>query len=537
MQLILGDQSGYNAAIRCQLRTLRCIHYHRLLNQGDPFFRPHSVRTNFCILATRRPFESVRHSRKRRRALKAQSAYQSRNPRVAMKSDFIGGTIAVISAFMSIFGVNLQKYSHDKEELRAVQRPYTMRPIWWVGMICVVGASLGDFLALGFAPQTLVASLGGGSTILGNCLMSHFWLKQSLYLTDIVGVGFVSLGVVVLAAASEEDEGHYQMDQIYALMEAAPFILYALITTAFCMTLYMRARRSKAPALRVASNDKEDARVDDVQEKKRELASKQKNSEGSPALDEPSKSKGAMMSPFPSPIFGNHLSLSPMDNDVSDHLDEIELSSLKVGKYDESEIEKHTLIIDPKLPLYWAAISGTIGGQSVLLAKCVVELISSTVSGDNQFQYFGTYVLCAGMAATLLTQTHTLNLATMCGDTMSSYPVFQGFWITMSNISGVVFFQQAGNFTKTQWVMFPTAILLVAVGIYLVSKHEKFGNFVKYSIAMPISLSSPRQHDIVAQSFVFRVSTPQKLQEEEYASSTESSDSPDEHSRRTLEVV
>lgn len=245
-----------------------------------------------------------------------------------------------------------------------------------------------------------------------------------------------------------------------------------------------------------------------------------------------------MMSPFPSPFWRPPFAVpmgKRLPGEEDDHLEEIELSSLKIGKYDESEIEKHTLIIDPKLPLYWAAISGTIGGQSVLLAKCVVELISSTVSGDNQFQYFGTYVLCAGMAGTLLTQTHTLNLATMSGDTMSSYPVFQGFWITMSNISGVVFFQQAHNFTRTQWIMFPVAILLVALGIYLVSKHEKFGNFVKYSIAMPISLSSPRQHDIVAQSFVFRVSTPQKLQED-YASSTESS-SPDEHSRRTLEVV
>uniref|UniRef100_A0AAV1U7K9 Magnesium transporter n=1 Tax=Peronospora matthiolae TaxID=2874970 RepID=A0AAV1U7K9_9STRA len=470
-----------------------------------------------------------------------------------MRSDFIGGAIAILSAFLSIFGVNLQKYSHDKEELRAVPRPYTMRPIWWVGMICVVAASLGDFLALGFAPQTLVASLGGGSTILGNCLMSHFWLQQSLYLTDIIGVAVVSLGVIVLAAASEEDEGHYEMDQVYELMAAPPFILYVLVTTAFTMTLYMRARRSKAPALRVASADKDDARVDDVQEKKRQLAaalSKKKAEQTSHEVtdevltaDETKPSRrGALMSPFPSPVCGGHLSLSPRGNhhglggDEDEQLEEIELSSCKVGKYDECEIEKQTLIIDPKLPLYWAAISGTIGGQSVLLAKCVVELISSTVSGDNQFLYFGTYVLCLGMAATLLTQTHTLNLATMTGDTMSSYPVFQGFWITMSNISGVVFFQQAHNFTKTQWITFPTAIALVALGIFMVSKHEKFGHLVKYSIAMPISLSSPRQHDIVAQSFVFRVSTPQKLHEEDYASSTESS-SPDEHSRRVLEVV
>ncbi|RLN60232.1 hypothetical protein BBJ29_004813 [Phytophthora kernoviae] len=433
-----------------------------------------------------------------------------------MKSDFLGGSIAVVGAVLSIFGVNLQKYSHDKEALRTVQRPYTKRPIWWVGMTCVVLASVGDFAALAFAPQTLVASLGGA---------------------------LVTVGVVVLAAASEEDAGHYQMDQIYQFMQAAPFILYALLTTAFCMTLYMRARRSKAPALRVASNDKEDARVDDLQEKKRELAAKnqgEKTSEESPALDE-SRNGKALMSPFPSPIFGDRLALSPLGHSLpgeeDDHLDEIELSSLKIGKYDESEIEKHTLVIDPKLPLYWAAISGTVGGLSVLLAKCVVEMITSTISGDNQFKFFGTYVLCAGMVATLLTQTHTLNLATMSGDTMSSYPVFQAFWISMSNISGVVFFQQAHNFTKAQWIMFPTAIGFVMMGIYLVAKHEKFGSSIKYSIAMPISLSSPRQHDIVAQSFVFRVSTPQKSHDEDYASSTESSDSPDEHSLKDVEVV
>jgi multidrug transporter EmrE-like cation transporter len=448
-----------------------------------------------------------------------------------MKSDLIGGAIAVVAAFASIFGVNLQKYSHDKEELRANPRPYHLRPIWWVGMICVVAASLGDFFALGFAPQTLVASLGGGSTILGNCLLSRFWLKPSLYITDITGVALVTVGVVILAAASEEEEGHYKMDQIYKLMEAAPFLLYCFITTAFVMTLYLRVRRSKAPALRVAAEKDGEGRVEDLQMKKIELAAiaaknKQDDSEN-PAkedeLEEEHISRSAMMSPFPSPIWGDTISLSPrgrIPGEEDDNLDEIEhtlakLKSFSDRKY-EGEVEKHTLIIDPKLPLYWAAISGTVGAQSVLLAKCVAEMISSTFSGDNQFAYFGTYVLVGGMVATLLTQTHTLNMATMTGDTMSAYPVFQAFWISMSNISGVVFFQQAHNFTSAQWMMFPSAIAFVLVGVFLISKHQKFGNRIKYSVAMPISLSSPRQHDIVAQSFVFRVMTPQKIQEVDF---------------------
>ena len=151
----------------------------------------------------------------------------------------------------------------------------------------------------------------------------------------------------------------------------------------------------------------------------------------------------------------------------------------------EGEIEKHTY-----LPLYWAAISGTIGAQSVLLAKCVMELIWATVDGENQFKFFGTYVLLAGMVATLLTQTHALNMATMHGDTMSTFPVFQAFWIGMSNISGIVFFQQAHNFNQTQWIMFPSALVLVMTGIYLISKHEKFGSSVKYSFELAMFVQS-----------------------------------------------
>ncbi|CCI40398.1 hypothetical protein ABG067_004863 [Albugo candida] len=452
-----------------------------------------------------------------------------------MKSDVIGGAIAIIASTLSIFGVNVQKLSHNKEELRSKPRPYHLRPLWWLGMFCVVGASLGDFLALGFAPQTLVASLGGGATILGNCLMSRFWLKQNLYITDVIGVTMVTLGVVVLAAASEE-EGHFTMEQIYQLMQAAPFILYCFLTTSFVMTLYMRARRSLAPALRAFSNkNQQDQATQDhglqaIEEAVSSPRAMSMKSDGQLGTNECKDTrtrmqivvnslKGAkkcdsLTSPFPSPVRPISLDTSSRSHRMAgkDDLDDIHCNTSDGIFKDsiESQVRKQILVIDPKLPLYWAAISGTIGAQSVLLAKCVAEMIFCTLKGDNQFHYLGTYMLIGGMASTLVTQTHTLNLATMTGDTMSSYPVFQAFWITMSNISGVVFFQQAHNFNSTQWTMFPSALLLVISGIYLISKHEKFGNRIKYSVAMPISLSSPRQHDIVAQSFVFRVMTPQR---------------------------
>ncbi|KAF0720671.1 Aste57867_96 [Aphanomyces stellatus] len=413
-----------------------------------------------------------------------------------MKSDFLGATIAISAAIGSNLGVNVQKRSHNKEDKRPkhLQRPYTKRPMWWLGMFLVVFGSLGDLFALGFAPQTLVASLGGGSTIVANVLFAHYWLKQPLYFTDVIGVMLVSTGVVVLALSSSE-EGKYSVGELFELMRAPAFIVYAICTSVFVTFLFIRVRRSTSPALRV---------VDVTEEvRKKELADLEKSvheaESNTPTDSDATRSQTSdQVSPFPSPVVEAVEEKGLISEETPKTAGKILVS------------QKHSLVIDKHLPLYWAAISGTLGAQSVLLAKCVMELINMSFAGENQFIYLGTWILLAGMVACLLSQTHALNKATMCGDTMSTFPVFQAFWIGMSNISGIVYFQQAHAFNTAQWIMFPSALILVMVGIMLIAKHEKMGNHVKYSVAMPLQLSSPRQHDIVAQSFLFKEASPQQ---------------------------
>ncbi|RHZ10965.1 hypothetical protein DYB26_012639, partial [Aphanomyces astaci] len=287
-----------------------------------------------------------------------------------------------------------------------------------------------------------------------------------------------------------------EVAQLFEMMRAPAFIVYSICTSIFVSFLVLRVRRSTSPALRV---------VDVTEEvRKKELADLEKSVQDAETSSttsatstlRPSSSTSSTehhMSPFPSPVVDVVEDKSLIDDDST-------TPSSNGGKILVSQ--KHSLVIDKHLPLYWAAISGTLGAQSVLLAKCVMELINMSFIGENQFIYPG-YVENSA-------QTHALNKATMCGDTMSAYPVFQAFWIGMSNISGIVYFQQAHNFNATQWIMFPTALVLVMVGILLIAKHEKMGNPVKYSVAMPLQLSSPRQHDIVAQSFLFKEMTPQQ---------------------------
>jgi hypothetical protein len=89
-----------------------------------------------------------------------------------------------------------------------------------------------------------------------------------------------------------------------------------------------------------------------------------------------------------------------------------------------SNEDKHRL-----LPFFYATASGIFGSFSVLLAKCASILLILTMSGDNQFVYFTTYLFVGGMISTLVLQTDLLNRAIMVGDTVSVFPMFQCFWI------------------------------------------------------------------------------------------------------------
>merc|ERR1740115_240381 len=90
--------------------------------------------------------------------------------------DVLGATLAVLAAVVSASGTAIQKRSHRADALLPPDEkvPYYHRRLWWLGLIAVVGGALGDFCALGFASQALVAALGGPATLITNVLLSHY---------------------------------------------------------------------------------------------------------------------------------------------------------------------------------------------------------------------------------------------------------------------------------------------------------------------------------------------------------------------------
>jgi hypothetical protein len=125
--------------------------------------------------------------------------------------DLIGGIIALLAALLSNFGTNTQKKAHLNEEKlpQEERKSYLRRPLWWLGFLSTVAASIGDFAALGIADQAVVASIGGGATLVANIFVAHFWHGDAVHLTDICGVVCVVGGAALFAissASSKEDE-------------------------------------------------------------------------------------------------------------------------------------------------------------------------------------------------------------------------------------------------------------------------------------------------------------------------------------------
>jgi len=117
--------------------------------------------------------------------------------RVAISnSDYVVGiTVAILGNMCISFSYQFQKLAHKRN---VEKRPYTSLPLWWLGLSLMVFGEIGNFLAYGWAPATVVSPLGAASVIV-NALLAHVLLKERLSKRNMLGVMLAILGAVVIS--------------------------------------------------------------------------------------------------------------------------------------------------------------------------------------------------------------------------------------------------------------------------------------------------------------------------------------------------
>eukprot|EP00924_Labyrinthula_sp_SR-Ha-C_P013486 maker-scaffold_5-snap-gene-4.6-mRNA-1 protein AED:0.02 eAED:0.02 QI:244/1/1/1/0.75/0.6/5/116/582 len=136
-------------------------------------------------------------------------------------------------------------------------------------------------------------------------------------------------------------------------------------------------------------------------------------------------------------------------------------------------------------PVFPTALSGIIGSQSVLFAKCTIEIFKSAFitsnesqealggSSRNPFTRFETYLIIFCMLLTIFNQLHWLSHSLRFFDAVLVVPIFQCFFITGGVIGGAVFFDEFRGFSTGRIMLFVCGMIITIFGVILLSLRQK----------------------------------------------------------------
>jgi len=304
---------------------------------------------------------------------------------------FLGVIWIIMASSISSLGANLQKYSFLVEVKRDVtdRRTYYRQPKWAAGMLMVIFGNLIFFVALGFAPQILITTVGGGFTLVGNVFWAHCFLNEAFRRSDAIATAVIIGGVIQAVLFIKKGDKCLTLADLVTLYYRVAFIVYAAIISVICIVLVRLVK---------------------------------------------------------------HL----------EHLHQLfGPSSEHYAKYRRIH------------PVLYPVLSGLFGAQAVLLAKSTAELFKVTFEGgDNQFAYFGTYLIVITLFVCIFLQTHWLAQGLQRYDAVFVIPVFQCSNITTSIAAGGVYFDEFKSMSTFQILMFTIGIIATLSGVVLMSQRS-----------------------------------------------------------------
>ncbi|GAM34936.1 hypothetical protein TCE0_015r02849 [Talaromyces pinophilus] len=124
----------------------------------------------------------------------------------------------------------------DKNSVHGDRVSYLHSPYWWAGIVLMTLGEMGNFLAYGFAPASIVSPLGVVALI-SNCIIAPFLLKEKFRPRDFWGVLIAIAGAVVVVLSAETSETKIGPHDIWVMITKWEFEVYMGITAALIMVL------------------------------------------------------------------------------------------------------------------------------------------------------------------------------------------------------------------------------------------------------------------------------------------------------------
>ena len=103
---------------------------------------------------------------------------------------WIGVLLSLIGDIIINIGMNAMKHAHNINTDPATEKPikhFTLIPWWWVGILGIVGGEVGNLVAYGYAPASIVTPIGSIGVVT-NVIITTFVLKEPCTVRIFAGV-------------------------------------------------------------------------------------------------------------------------------------------------------------------------------------------------------------------------------------------------------------------------------------------------------------------------------------------------------------
>ena len=113
---------------------------------------------------------------------------------------------------------------------------YLKSPYWWLGQILITLGEMGNFLAYGFAPASIVSPLGVVALI-SNCIIAPVMFHERFRPRDFWGVAIAVAGVVTVVFSANQEETKLDPDDVWKAITTMEFEIYFGITALLIVIL------------------------------------------------------------------------------------------------------------------------------------------------------------------------------------------------------------------------------------------------------------------------------------------------------------
>lgn len=123
-----------------------------------------------------------------------------------------------------------------------VSSSYLKSPSWWLGQVLMTIGEMGNFLAYGFAPASIVSPLGVVALI-SNCVIAPIFFGEQFRGRDFWGVVIAVLGAITVVLSAKTEETKLEPHDVWDAITTMEFEIYMGVTIFLIIVLMWASPR------------------------------------------------------------------------------------------------------------------------------------------------------------------------------------------------------------------------------------------------------------------------------------------------------